>query len=129
MKYIVHENEMEELDLPGRKLRWLITPEMDLTTGVSLNTVVIQPGNTVHPAHSHPNCEELIYVVSGSGKVFIDGSVHSLSKGTTVLFKQGMKHMVRNDGSEDLKLVCVFSPPATKEDYTYHAEITFPDNE
>jgi quercetin dioxygenase-like cupin family protein len=127
MKYIINEDNVEVKDLPGRSLRWLITPEMKLTDNFSVNVVVINPGNTVKPAHAHTNKEELIYITSGKGKVFIDGSVYEIRQGTSVLFKPGSVHMVRNDGEEDMKIVCVFSPPATLDDYVFYEDVEFPE--
>ena len=33
----------------------------------------IEPGETVRPAHSHPNGEEVIYIVRGNGRVMVEG--------------------------------------------------------
>jgi quercetin dioxygenase-like cupin family protein len=127
MKYIINEDNIEAKDLPGRSLKWLISPEMNLTGSLSMNTVVIKPGNTVKPAHSHPEMEEVIYITSGEGKVYIDGTVYEIRQGSVVLFKSGSIHMVRNSGSEDMKIMCVFVPPATMEDYAYYEDMEFPD--
>ena len=128
MNYIIYEDQIEAKDLPGRSLKWLITPEMNLSDNFSMNMVVIKPGNTVKPAHSHPEMEELIYITSGKGKIFIDHSVYETRQGTAVLFKPGSIHMVRNDGNEDMKIICIFIPPATMKDYTYYEDIEFPEN-
>lgn len=54
MKNIVCENEVEVQHLPGRDLQWLFTPEQNVSEAFSMNVVVIKPGCTVTPAHSHP---------------------------------------------------------------------------
>jgi quercetin dioxygenase-like cupin family protein len=127
MKYIIDESHIEAKDLPGRSLKWLITNEMGLTDSLSLNTVVIKPGNTVKPAHAHPKMEEIIYITNGNGKVYMDGEVHEISEGTVVVFKPGIIHMVRNSGPVDMKVVCIFIPPATLDDYVYYDDIEFPE--
>ncbi len=127
MKNIIYEERIKKEELPGRSLKWLITPDMNVSLKFSLNTVVIKPGNTVKPAHAHPEMEELIYVTSGNGKVYIDGNVREIRKGTAVLFEPGSIHMVRNDGKKDIKLICVFIPPATMDDYRYFEDIEFPE--
>ena len=127
MKNIIHKKNIKAHDLPGRSLKWLITPDMDVSDNLTMNVVVIKPGNTVKPAHSHPTKEELIYITSGKGRVYIDGKVYDVGKGTAVLFKPGSIHMVQNNGSEDMEIACIFSPPATKEDYAFHQDIDFPD--
>jgi quercetin dioxygenase-like cupin family protein len=126
MKYIIHEEQVKAVELPGRSLRWLVTPEMNLSEHFSMNTVAIKPGDTVKPAHAHPKTEEVIYVAGGKGKAYIDGKVYELNEGTTVIFKPGMVHMLTNDGDQVMKVVCFFTPPATLADYTFYEEIEFP---
>ena len=72
MKNIVCENEVEVQHLPGRDLQWLFTPEQNVSEAFSMNVVVIKPGCTVTPAHSHPEKEEVIYIVDGSGNTLMD---------------------------------------------------------
>ena len=127
MSYVINENDVAAKDLPGRSLKWVVTPDMKQAEGLTFNVVNIEPGNTVKPAHSHKNNEELIYIVSGEGKVYIDGKVYEVSEGSAILFSKGSVHMLRNSGSEDMKVACFFTPPATLNDYSFHEEIEFPE--
>ena len=126
MSYVINENDVEAQDLPGRSLKWLYTPEMKQAEGFTFNVVTLDPGNTVKPAHSHKNNEELIYIVSGAGETYIDGKVYEVSAGSAILFSKGSVHMLINSGSEDMKVACFFTPPATLDDYSFHEEIEFP---
>ena len=128
MSYIINENDVEAKELPGRSLKWLYTPEMNQAEGLTFNVVTIRPGNTVRPAHSHKNNEELVYIVSGSGKAYIDGKVHDISSGSAILFSKGSVHMLRNSGTEEMKVACFFTPPATMNDYSFHEELEFPED-
>ena len=125
-KNVVYEEHVEAKTLPGRDLRWLFTPESGVSESFSLNVVEIKPGNTVKPAHSHPNHEELIYVVSGEGEACIDGEIFPIRTGTAVLFPKKSIHQLRNNGSHNVKVACFFVPQATMADYTFHEEDTFP---
>jgi quercetin dioxygenase-like cupin family protein len=124
--YIKDENTMEALDVPGRKLKWLFHPEQGEAENCSMNVVEIAAGETVKPAHSHPNGEEVIYVIAGFGKVMVSDEVRDLKAGNAVLFPKGAVHMVRNTGAEPLKLACFFAPRADFDAYRYHDEIDFP---
>ena len=124
---LIHEHEVEEIDVPGRKLRWLFHPESGIAKHCSMNVVTIAPGQTVRPAHAHPNGEEIIFVVSGRGQVLVEGEVAALSEGCAVLFSPGSIHMVRNNGTKPLKLACFFAPAADFASYRYHEEISFPE--
>lgn len=125
MKTVIHESEVETIDLPGRALKWLIHPSQIISEKCAFNTVTIKSGETVKPAHSHPNAEEVIYVVSGEGKVMIDNEVHNIKAGSVILFPQGSIHMVRNSGSEAMKLMCFFTSPVTLSDYKFYEDVQF----
>src|SRR5206468_6841717 len=101
----IHESDTEELDLPGRQLRWVVSPTTLQAAHCSACVIRIAPGERVRPAHSHPNGEEVIYIVSGAGRALVDGEVTAVRAGTTVLFPQGKIHMLHNTGTEEMKVV------------------------
>ena len=123
---VVNEKDMEVLDLPGRRLRWLITKDNVDAVHCSMCMIQIAPGQTVKPAHSHPNGEEVIYIISGSGKVMVDGNVEAVNAGSAVLFPQGKVHMLSNTGDEEMKVVCFFAPPSELKTYKFHDGVEFP---
>ena len=123
---VVNEKDMEILDLPGRRLRWLITKDNVDAVHCSMCMIQIAPGQTVKPAHSHPKGEEVIYIISGSGKVMVDGNVEAVNAGCAVLFPQGKVHMLSNTGAEEMKVVCFFAPPSELKTYKFHDGVEFP---
>ena len=127
MSYVINEKKIETIALPGRELKWLVAPEMNQSDRLTFNVVNIKPGNTVRPAHSHKNHEELVYILSGSGKAFIDGTIYEIETGSALLFSAGSIHMLKNSGTVNLKAACFFTPAATFKDYTFHEEIEFPE--
>jgi len=116
-----------ERAVPGRFLRWIADRDTLQPEHLSSNVMRVLPGETVRPAHSHPNSEELIYVISGSGKVAVDGEVAPLGPGTAVLFPRGSIHMVRNSGTDELKVICFFAPPSDLATFLFHPEVSFPE--
>jgi len=123
---VIHEEDVPALDLPGRRLSWLITRDNSDAEHCSMCMIRVAPGETVRPAHSHPNGEEVIYIISGSGRVMIDGVVESVSAGSAVRFPQGRIHMLQNSGTEEMKVVCFFAPPSSLDTYKFFADIDFP---
>lgn len=123
----IHESETEELDLPGRQLRWVVSKDTLKANHCSACVIRIAPGERVRPAHSHPNGEEVVYIVSGSGRALVDGEVTAIRAGTTVLFPQGKIHMLHNTGGEEMKVVCFFAPPTSLDNYRMHEGVDFPD--
>lgn len=123
---LVQQSDVEELDLPGRFLRWLVTPERLNARHLSVCSIRVPPGQTVRPAHSHPNGEEVIHIIRGSGRVMVDGAVDAVREGTTVLFPQGSVHMLQNTGSEEMRVICFFAPPSDLSTYKFFEDVDFP---
>jgi quercetin dioxygenase-like cupin family protein len=123
---VIHESRQDERDLPGRHLRWVVSPDSLQAQHCSACVIRIDPGERVRPAHSHPNGEEVIYIVTGSGRVLVDGQVAEIQAGSTVLFPRGQVHMVHNTGSVEMKVMCFFAPPTSLDNYQMHDEVDFP---
>lgn len=123
---VVNEQDVAETALPGRSMRWLITAESAGAKHLSMCLIRIEPGETVRPAHSHPNGEEAIYLICGSGRVLVDGKVEEVREGTAVLFPQGSVHMLQNTGDMEMKVVCFFAPPSNLGTYQFFEDVEFP---
>jgi len=123
----LHEDDVEALGLPGRQLSWLVAPGALSADHCSACMIRVAPGDKVWPAHSHPNGEEVIYIIQGSGRVLVNGEVAPVRAGTTVLFPRGAVHMLHNTGSEQMNVVCFFAPPTNLENYKMHEGVDFPD--
>jgi mannose-6-phosphate isomerase-like protein (cupin superfamily) len=123
---LVHENDVPEIALPGRHLRWVVTAENMNAKCSSACVIRVPPGETVKPAHSHPNGEEVIYIIRGSGRVYVDGVIEAVREGTTVLFPQGAVHMLQNSGTEEMKVICFFAPPSDLTTYKLFENVKFP---
>jgi quercetin dioxygenase-like cupin family protein len=124
---VVHESEIKELDLPGRRMRWLVADDALKANHCSSCVIRVAPGERVRPAHSHPLGEEVIYIIRGSGRVLVAGEVQAVKEGSAVLFPQGAVHMLHNTGSEEMKVVCFFAPATNLDNYKMYEDVYFPD--
>jgi uncharacterized cupin superfamily protein len=123
----IHEDEVTGLDLPGRNLRWLLNAEILGANHMSVCLIKVPPGDKARPAHSHPNGEEAIYIITGEGRVLVDGEVSPVKAGSIVLFPQGKVHMVHNTGSTEMKVICFFAPATSLDNYKHYNDVDFPD--
>jgi uncharacterized cupin superfamily protein len=55
--------------------------------GVSL--IDVDPGCRAGPVHVHESEEEIFFVLSGSGLAWIDGAVHEIGPGDTIVYRAG----------------------------------------
>lgn len=125
---VVDETTVEEVDLPGRRLRWVITKENANSQYCTMAVIRVAPGQKCRPAHSHPNGEEVIYILSGHGRVLVDGEIAPVKTGCAVLLPKGKVHMLQNLSEVEMKVACFFAPPASLENYLFFEEVDFPVN-
>jgi quercetin dioxygenase-like cupin family protein len=123
---IIDETTVEELDLPGRHLRWVVTKDNTGAQYCTMAVIRVAPGSRVRPAHSHPNGEEIIYILNGHGRVLIDGKVQPVKAGCAVLFPKGKIHMLENQSNEEMKVACFFAPATSLDNYKFFEEVDFP---
>lgn len=125
---IINEKDVSEKVVPGRFLRWIVSKDDGLDSEFCSCCIMrVAPGQTVKPAHSHPDGEELIYVIKGNGNVYVDGLIRPINEGTAVLFERGSVHIVRNSYDGEMKVICFFAPATNLSEYRFYPEVTFED--
>jgi mannose-6-phosphate isomerase-like protein (cupin superfamily) len=89
-------------------LQWVcngkLMPGSDQTVGLA----TILPGKK-NPVHYHPNCEEVLYVLSGQGLQSYDGRTILLKAGMTIRIPANVRHNMVNTGTETLRTLVSFS--------------------
>ena len=74
----------------------------------TVGLATILPGKH-NPVHYHPNCEEVLYVISGEGLQSYDGRSVALKAGMTIRIPANVKHNFTNTGTETLRTLVSFS--------------------
>jgi len=97
------------------ELRWLVSGTAMPGAEQTLGVVTIHPGRR-NPLHSHPNCEELLYVVSGRCEHLLGEELHALSPGSVIRIPRGVKHWARCISAEPLVAVIAFSSGERRTD-------------
>ena len=76
-------------------------------------TMVLKPGDSTGGENNeHPESDQWLYVVSGSGQAMVKGRKMPLETGSLLLIEAGETHEVRNTGAEPLVTINVYAPPA-----------------
>ncbi|OAQ21123.1 cupin domain-containing protein [Thermosulfurimonas dismutans] len=86
----------------------LINREKDPRLSVSM--LEIKPGVEI-PIHTHETQADSIYVLSGEGEAYLNGSWQKIGPGDYILIPPGEEHGVKNSGDEPLRLFIVHAPP------------------
>lgn len=63
--------------------------------------VVVHPHSSLG-WHQHAGNSEIVYILSGQGKVKVEGGFEELTPGTCHYCAEGQFHAIMNDGEEDL---------------------------
>ena len=72
-------------------------------------------GGQATERHYHAECEEIYYVVEGSGEMELDGERQQVGVGDAVLIPPGARHQIRAD-AEGLRFLCCCAPAYRHED-------------
>ncbi len=92
------------------RISWMVgeneMPGAEQTFGV----VTIEPGKR-NPLHAHPNCEELLYVMSGECLHKLGDEMFELKPGNVIRIPRGVKHWAQCTSAEPLVAVISFSAP------------------
>jgi oxalate decarboxylase/phosphoglucose isomerase-like protein (cupin superfamily) len=112
----VKKNEAEVFDLPGRSWLHYVGPSMNGAKNITVGFSEF-PGGSAPEGHVHPTQEEVIYIISGKGKLVSPENTVELEPGTVVYIPNGTHHQTVNDGTEPLTMVTSFSPPVVPGSY------------
>ena len=93
-------------DLPSPDA--LETAHLSIMTGLSSRfsvcQIVLPPGSRSSPPRAHSKEHQFIYIVDGSGRLWLDGEIVQLKVGDCAGFcaGTGIAHCILNDGPDDL---------------------------
>ncbi|MCY3684441.1 MAG: cupin domain-containing protein [Gemmatimonadetes bacterium] len=95
-------------EFPWGTLNWLMGQAIDPDAKQTFGMAVIQPGQQ-NPPHYHPNCEEILYVVSGTCEHTYGDDCYQLKPGDSIRVPAGVIHHAINNGDEPLRAIISFS--------------------
>src|SRR3954469_13881876 len=58
-------------------------------SAVGVSRIDVEPGCRPGPVHQHASEEEIFFVLEGSGLAWIDGAVHEIGAGDTIVYLAG----------------------------------------
>ncbi len=115
-KYVVNVDEVPVGRIPGREIRDLINGKTVGAKTISLRITDVLPGEVCTPGHTHTECEEVIFILSGKGDIKIGEEVFPMKVGDAIYLPTGVGHLIRNTGKEIMRMACSFSSPDFSRD-------------
>jgi quercetin dioxygenase-like cupin family protein len=102
--------------LPGREWQLLLGPQTGESQRMTMSIATF-PAGSAPPLHVHPDEEEMVYVLAGTGRLVNEGEDVRLEPGVAFRVPVGARHGAVNDGDAPLRLLCVFDPPVMPGSY------------
>ena len=84
----------------------------------SFSHVVIRAG-CCSSVHYHPIAEETYYILSGEGRMVVDGREMTLRPGDALLIQPPEVHQIFNDSAADLEFIAVCAPAWRPDNSVY----------
>jgi mannose-6-phosphate isomerase-like protein (cupin superfamily) len=100
--------EASRVDTDWGSLRWLASKDVGNAEGMTLGRVIIRAGKS-NPPHSHGNCEEALYLLSGRLEHFVGDERVVLERGDTLVVAAGRPHYANSIGEQDADMIVVYS--------------------
>jgi mannose-6-phosphate isomerase-like protein (cupin superfamily) len=114
---VLHLDQQPDDKQTWGAIRWLMNGKIDADAGQSFGLVTINPGQQ-NTLHMHPNCEELFYVLSGSGDTVVADQKVTLHPGDLIRIPAHTVHQTTVTSEEPLVAVISYSSPA-KQNVNY----------
>ena len=107
----------ETIALHPLTVRFLITGGDSNGSVATFELLVPSGQRLVAPAHSHDHYEESIYGIEGVMTWTVDGERIELGPGEALCIRRGAVHRFDNNGSQDVKALCVITPAEIGPEY------------
>lgn len=117
-----HRDEQVAVETSWGKLIWLVSGESMPGAEQTFGIVTIAPDHR-NPLHAHPNCEELLYVLSGECEHKLGEETFYLKPGGVIRIPRGVPHWARCISTEPLVAVISFSSPYRRADTLEGGEV------
>ena len=98
-------------------IRFLVTGDSSNGSVAAFELKVASAMRLLAPAHSHDHYEETIYGITGILTWTVDGTAVDVGPGQALCIPRGATHRFDNNGSDDVKALCVITPAALGPQY------------
>lgn len=105
---VTHIDQLEHDKLEWGEIVWFCNGKLSPGSEQTMGMCTIYPGQR-NPRHYHPNCEEVLHVVSGQGKHSYNDDWVDLRAGSTIRVPANVRHQLVAEGTEPLKCMIAFS--------------------
>ncbi len=103
------QDSAEKETIGGRHHIWHSKPGLTPTEDLITVHCTIPPGGS-HSFHTHPNKEEVIYVIEGEAEQWVGQEKQTLQPGDSAYIPRSAVHATFNRSDKDLKFLAIVTP-------------------
>jgi len=107
----------ETIGTKGLAVRFLVAGDTSNGSVAAFELTVAAAQRLPAPAHSHDHYEETIYGIDGVLTWTVDGKTIDVGPGQALCIPRGAVHRFDNNGTRDVKALCVVTPAAIGPEY------------
>lgn len=100
----------EILELEWGRIAWHVARSLGNSDTMTFGLVTILAGQA-NPRHRHPNCDEILHLVSGRIEHSLGEETRIMNAGDTISIPTGIVHNARALGEVDALMTISFSSP------------------
>ncbi|WP_100010007.1 cupin domain-containing protein [Lentibacillus sediminis] len=104
------KKEKHLLDMNWGRIQWLCGQDIDPESEMTFGMVYIHAGES-NSRHIHPNCEELIFVLSGECDHTLGNETHHLEPGMMLRIPRNIPHHAIVTSWEPCRMIIAYSAP------------------
>lgn len=94
---------------------WLHPQNDGVDLGYSIAFAEVNPG-AASLRHILKTSSEIYIILEGEGIAHVGGETQAVKRGDLVLIPAGEKQFIENTGTDNLRFICVVSPPWSRDD-------------
>lgn len=108
-KKVTSVKEVQTNVFPWGQITWVHGAEVSGSEELTVGEVIINPGME-NPYHSHPNCEEVLFLISGElVHTLGDDEPHRMGPGMSIRASRNIKHNAKCISAEPARMVVAYS--------------------
>lgn len=111
-RFITTAEALQE-DYKGRTNYWVCRPEVCEAKDLQVCRAVL-PAGEGHNFHTHPELEEVIYVLEGHVEQWVEKEKRLLGPGEVAHIPKGIVHATFNPTAHDAVILAILSPAASQ---------------
>ncbi|MDR1851702.1 MAG: cupin domain-containing protein [Propionibacteriaceae bacterium] len=91
-------------------IKWGVSTDIFPGAPITVGEVVINP-NHGHDLHTHPESDEVLYIIEGTGEQTVaDSGKFAVGPGDSIYIPKGTVHSTFNTGWTQMRILAVYAP-------------------